>query len=606
MDEKASGPERHHVHHSYIWLGSLRAFGAVLVAMAVTSLGSLASLLAGFASADPGERMASLVAAVFVCVCVVVVGALVLGGHAWGYRHLYYTLGEEEFSLYSGIFSKKRMHIPYQRVQSVNHSASVLQRLAGVCTVKVETAGGAANEGATVPYVTVADAENLRLELFARKQAVLAGRPIPANVSAAGLMAQAQQPGVSRAGDVASAFDGAFEVDGARNVLDGADEILHDVRGIWGGMEVDTGHVTYEHGLSNRELVLTGLTNNTGFALVAIGVIGTIAQVAGSALEFFGAQSEDVANAAFSAGRVLSPGAVAFGVAVFLLAVIALWAVSAIGACLTFGGFRARRRDNRIEVEHGLLSRKFHGVDVDRVQSVIIRQGFIRRLMGYCEVSLGKVDSAAQTSDDAKTSSPNTGLVVHPFVKLDRVPDILAGLVPEFADAPTDDRPVAPPALRRALVRRCTWAGSGFWLIVLAALCQAALYFAQRLPEVAAEIGPVMGVVDSVFMVVYAVGVLWVVAEGVGAVLWYRESSFAFNRHFMMVTNGGFSRESVLVPRKKIQFGMAKSNPFQRAARVATVSVTTAAGLGTTLRLLDAREEDAAAWLSWLRPGGNR
>lgn len=604
-------PERHFVHHSYIWLGSLRAFGTVLVALIVGCLGSLAGTVAEMGSADPGERFGILVGIGAAAAGILVLGVVIVVVQVWSYRHLFYEVGEEEFSLYSGIFTKKCMHIPYQRVQSVNHTASILQRLAGVCTVKIETAGGASNEGATVPYITNADAETLRLELFARKQAVLEGRPIPVGMSAAAAIAQ-QATAPCAAGEAPVRVSGqpfargALEADGARNVLDGADELLQDVRGIWGGLAVDTGHVTYEHGLSNRELVLTGLTNSTGFALVAIGVIGTVAQIASGIFELFGDRTEEVANAAVSVGRGMPLEMVVSGIVLFLLLVAFLWALSAVGSCVRFGGFRARRRDTRIEVEHGLLSRKFHGVDVDRVQSVIIRQGFIRRLMGYCEVSLAKVDSAAQSSEDAEASSLRTGLVVHPFVKMDRVPKILAGLVPEFADAPVESRPVAPVALRRALVRRCTWAGSGFWIVLLAAAGQVSVHAALSLPGVQAEIGPFMGIIDPVFVLFYVVGVLVIALEAVGAVLWFRESSFAFNRRFMQVTNGGFSRESVLLPRKKIQFGTVKTNPFQRAAGVATLSVTTAAGLGTTLKLVDVRKEDAEAWLGWLRPGGNR
>lgn len=616
-------PERHSVHHSYIWLGSLRAIGAFLVAIVVGLAGSVPSILLEIRTVGASGLFGVLAVTGAVLGGIVLLGALVVVGHVWGYRHLYYEIGEEEFSLYSGIFNKKRMHVPYQRVQSVNHTATVLQRLAGVCTVKVETAGGAANEGATVPYITNADAETLRLELFARKQAVLAGRPIPANVSAASVLAATRQGAAASAGSPAGAsaaaiaqsgspaaapFDpGMLQADGARNVLDGADEILQDVRGVWGGMEVDTGRVTYEHGLSNRELVLTGLTSGTSFALIVIGLVGTLSQVAGFAFELFGSRASDAANAAFAASASLPIGTVIAGIVTFLAVVAVLWALSALGSCLTYGGFRARRRDSRIEVEHGLLSRKFHGVDVDRVQSVIIRQGLIRRIMGYCEVSLGKIDSVGQSGDDQEANALKTGLVVHPFVKMDRVPEILAGLVPEFADAPTETRPVARVALRRALIRRCTWAGSGLWIAVFTAVVQASLVFAmQQLPNVRADVAPHLGVVNLVFAVLYALAVLCIVLDAVGAVLWFRESSFAFNRHFMTITNGGFSRESVLLPRRKIQFGAVKSNPFQRAARVRTVLVTTAAGVGTTLSLVDASQADAEAWLDWVRPGGNR
>lgn len=216
-------PERHFVHHSYIWLGSLRAFGTVLVALIVGCLGSLAGTVAEMGSADPGERFGILVGIGAAAAGILVLGVVIVVVQVWSYRHLFYEVGEEEFSLYSGIFTKKRMHIPYQRVQSVNHTASILQRLAGVCTVKIETAGGASNEGATVPYITNADAETLRLELFARKQAVLEGRPIPVGMSAAAAIAQ-QATAPCAAGEAPVRVSGrpfaggALEADGARNV----------------------------------------------------------------------------------------------------------------------------------------------------------------------------------------------------------------------------------------------------------------------------------------------------------------------------------------------------------------------------------------------------
>ena len=89
----------------------------------------------------------------------------------------------------------------------------------------------------------------------------------------------------------------------------------------------------------------------------------------------------------------------------------------------------------------------------------------------------------------------------------------------------------------------------------------------------------------------------------VGAVLWARGSGFAYNRRFMRVVNGGLGCESVSFPRRKIQFGYTKTNPFQRRAQTATIAVRTAAGTGgTTVRLIDVCEDDAQAWLEWVRP----
>ncbi|MDE8703928.1 PH domain-containing protein, partial [Adlercreutzia equolifaciens] len=96
-------------------------------------------------------------------VAIVVVTRLV------SYKHLYFTVGPDEFTLYSGVFNKKRFHVPYQRVQSVDQRATLLQRIFGVCTVAIDTAGGPSNKAIVVPYVTKAQAEWLRTELYNRK-----------------------------------------------------------------------------------------------------------------------------------------------------------------------------------------------------------------------------------------------------------------------------------------------------------------------------------------------------------------------------------------------------------------------------------------------------
>lgn len=575
---------RHHVHHSYVWLGTLRGLGVLFIVCAASVFGSIVESLA-----EGGVTFVDLVFAGGATLALFIVAlAISLGYQILSYKHIYYELGEREFSFYQGILNKRRMHIPYQRVQSVNHTASLLQRLAGVCTVKVDTAGGSSNEGATIPYVTVADAERLRHEVFARKQAIVQESAAAAGVPTA-------------QGGFATGQGAPVAVHGT-NVLDGVDEAINDVRGAFGGVAFEAGVVTYEHGLSNKELLLTGLTNPTGASLALLGALGVASQAVGLLSALFPTNVDAVAAGAESAIAQNAPQVIAATVALVIAVVVVVVAISALGTCVRFGGFRARRRDSRIEVEQGLLSRQFHGVDVDRVQSVIVRQGFLRRLFGYCEVSLARVETAGVEASGSNKNEDviHQGMVVHPFVKLDRVPEIVAGLVPEFADAPAESTHVAPVALRRAIVRRCTWAGPGLWLALCTALCQMGV----RLLWTDAP-GVALALIDGASLALYVLSALFVVLSGISAVLWHRDSNFGFNSAFLQVSNGGFSRESILVPRKKIQFGLVKTNPFQRKARVATLRLRTAAGVGTTVSLLDVAEEDARRWLEWLQPGGN-
>ena len=165
-----SVPTRYQVHHSYIWLGGMRVAFLVLFAAACSSVSAAPSLLA----ADSMPLLAGMSVLAFVVLCTVVAFLAVLGAtmlvRSVAYRHLWYELGEEEFSLYSGIFNKKCVHVPYRRVQSVDQRSSLLQRVFGVCTVSIGTAGGASNKATFVPYVRRSQAEELRRELFLRKQ----------------------------------------------------------------------------------------------------------------------------------------------------------------------------------------------------------------------------------------------------------------------------------------------------------------------------------------------------------------------------------------------------------------------------------------------------
>lgn len=589
-------PVRHKAHHSYVWLGSIRA---VIMFVGIAFVASLSSLV-GFVAedlSDPGGVFVFLVVTGIIVGCIVLAAACVVVYQVVSYKYLYFTLGSDEFSLYRGIISKKRVHVPYRRIQSVDQRASLLQRVFGVCTVLVDTAGGSANKAVTIPYLTKQQAEWLRAELFARKRGALAG------TSSQMAFGQAAAPGSPVAARPRAAEG---------NVLDAGVAVWSEFGGVFGGAELDTGYVSYEYGLSNKELLLAGLSGNTSFFIAIAGVIGAVSQIVPVLIGMFPRAGEDMVE---SVAAQMAGGFAGSFIAMIALAVLAaalvLWLVSALGTCISYGGFKARRRGSRIEVERGLLQHVFQGVDVERVQSVTIEQTLIRRLMGYCRIVVGKID-AASDGDEAAQSPVSQGVVVHPFVKMSRVPEILAGLVPEYADVPRQAIPVAPVALRRALLRRCLWMGAGFYLVLGTAACQIGMALAGTSALASAfgilpsDVAALRLAADVIFAIMYALALIIVAIDAVGAVLWSRESSFAYNERFMQVTNGGLTRTSVSFPRKKIQFGDVRTNPFQRAAGTATVEARIAAGVGgTTLSLIDAREDDADRWLAWLKPGGN-
>lgn len=602
-DLQPAEPQRHYVHHSYIWLGSLRSAGIIIVALGISLFSSMIGSF--FEGAGRVDGFIVMVAGLGIAASIVVIFLLCLLYQWWSYKHLWYELGDEEFSLYSGIFNKKRVHVPYQRVQSVDQHASLLQRLFGVCTVNVDTAGGASHTAVTVPYLRKDQAEHLRMELYLHKRRILGlGEEPPiasTNVAPVPAGDDARVPPAVPQGYVAVAPNAA-SVGQPGNVLDIGAEVWDDVRGVFAGDAVNMGASSYEYGLTNKELILTGLSNNTGFVLALIGVLATVFQVVGGAMDVAGDAAGAVADAALTAGSALLGGnMVLFGIVICIITVAIMWAVSVAGTCIQFGGFKARRRGNRIEVEHGLLQHRIRGVDVDRVQSVIVKQGVIRRLLGYCELSLGKIDATDTSQGDQTQTTIQQGMVIHPFVKVDRVPEILDSIIPEFADAPAAETGLAPAALRRAIIRRGILQGAGFWIAVCVAVFQIVVNLVWH-PTAPVE-QMMLSYANVGAYAAYAVCLIIFVLEVISAVMWAKGSGFAFNRRFMRVVNSGLGCESVLFPRRKIQFGYTKTNPFQRRAKTATIAARTAAGTGgTTVRLIDVCEDDALTWLDWVRP----
>ncbi len=582
-------PVRHTVHHSYIWLNGLQIVFAIVFVLAISIWPTIYAALA-----EEGVRISglgSLVAIILSFLVFLIIAGLVLGIHILSYKNLSYEIGIKEFSLYSGILNKKKMHVPYQRIQSINQKASLIQRVFGICTVHIDTAGGASNKAVVVPYVRKSDAEVLRAELFMRKQMLLAGH-IPSS-----------QPLVApnRAGAPLSPSSQTVSPASETNILDVPAEVLAGSFGVFDEGEVYTGEARYEVGLGNKELIFTGLSNNTSGALIAfVSIMGFF----GLTNQFLGFRVE---NWLVEEGLYYVEGGAASGLAWLTFAAVVgvalfTWAMSTLGVCLRFGGFKAKRRETRIEVEHGILQHHFYGLDIDRVQSVIIKQSLIRRFLGYAELSLGKIDAIDTSSGNKNTqASAGQGLVIHPFVKMSQIPGILSGLIPEFADIPLESTPLPTIALRRSIIRRGFLYGAGFWATVVIAIAQITINLSFATSAIAdAEL---LSFINTGAIVLYSICLPIFIIEVVGAVLWYKDSSFAYTRTFMQITNGGYSRESLSLPRKKIQFAYTRTNPFQRRANVGTINVVTAAGIGgTKISLLDVKEEDARAWMEWVLP----
>lgn len=649
--------QRHKLHHSYIWLSAVRSLPYVLIALVVSIGPAAGSLIEDLGNIDANNMGLPIIFGATVLFLLILEG-IIIGAAAIGYRYRWYEFGVSEFSSYWGIFNKNRSHIPYQRIQSVNEKMSLLQRIVGVCTVTVETAGGENNKALVIPYVEKSAAERIRREVFMRKslmasgltpqeadermQALVAqermqaegsfaaanapvglngfsgavgtpGAPIPPWELQAQQQAVLQQTQQMPQGVPQQIQQGAFPqsqqgASPATNVLDMPADVMDDMRGIFAHAEVDTGKVTCEFGLSNKELLLSALSSKTSFAFVLLGVISALATLLGGLVD---ARIISSSEAVYSAAWQAMSSSFGMLFLLFILGILlVLWLVSVGSSCLTYAGFRSRRRGNRIEVERGLITHVFSGMDVERIQSIHIHQSFFQRLLKCCSVAYGRVGAMEENGNsDGANSSEADKLVVHPFLPLSRVQEVIEGLTPEYRTLPQPTKHVDKKALRRALTRRVVWQGLGFWLLVVL-VCMWVVLGIFVSSELSQEVFSGMTLLQVMLLITGIVGALIVVVavfEAINAVLWYRLAAMGWDRFGFIIVNGGFSTDSVTIPRTKIQAALIRTNPLQRHAKVASVIVNTAAGVGSTRhRLIDVSRGDAEEWLTWACPrGGN-
>ncbi len=181
-----------------------------------------------------------------------------------------------------------------------------------------------------------------------------------------------------------------------------------------------------------------------------------------------------------------------------------------------------------IELERGLITHVFNGIDVYRIQSVHIHQTFFQRLMRCCSVSYGRVGVATGEESSGSSSQLETDrLVVHPFLPIAEAWGVVQGLTPNTLMLPWRALLCRKwPCVVPLPEGRCL-KGVGFWLTVaLLLLCAAAFAADATAAQGHAQLGDFAAatLIPGLLLCVAIAAI-----EVVGAFLWHRRSAFGFD-----------------------------------------------------------------------------
>ncbi|GGM76677.1 putative membrane protein [Halarchaeum rubridurum] len=316
------------------------------------------------------------------------------------YRRFTYALAGTTLELRSGVLSRREREIPIERVQNVDVSRSVGQRLLGLATVRVETAGGGSTE-ALLECVSAAAADDLQTDLRRLKRAAARGDADAEDATGGS--------GDARPGGEAGAADGVATTGGELDATAGA---------------TDEAEVVFD--LGRRRLVLASALSFDVRLLSVVFVAQPVVQPLLAPLV------GDLAGVTTVVALVVA-----------VLTAVALWVASAARTFARYYGFRLVRAGDDLRYERG-LSRRYTGtIPLEKLQTLAVEETALERAFGYASLSVVTAGSVGS----------NTGGGSAAAVPLATRGDVLAlarDLEP-FADAAMERPPTR--ARRRYAVR---------------------------------------------------------------------------------------------------------------------------------------------------------
>ena len=505
------------------------------------------AVIAGGRAADRTPLLLLLVLAVGLTVRVL----------AW--QRFRWSFDGEVIRVEQGVLSRSRRIVGVERVQQVELDRPFAQRLLGVATLRIDTAGSDAGPEIELRVLRLDEALALRAAL---------------------------QPARVRAGDTGDTGDTGGR-DGAKAAVPG--ELGRAV----GAHRTDQAQEQeQEQEIVRLPLRRVALASVTGVQLLlAPALLLGVLQLAGERVD-------ELLEAAAERLLEIQAGAAAPGLRTWLAGAAALIVVSIVTtlvvAVVRDGGFVVLRVGDDLVLRRGLLGTRESTVPLRRVQVVRVTANPLRRALGVASV---RIHSAGGSSGGGEGGAGAGRRAVIPLVAQGEVEALLADLLPDFTSLPTL-RPHPLAARRRALWRRLRGAAAWFlpgtlgWSVLASAPPGTDL----PVPDAVADL---LGRDGSAWAVPLIVGMIVLVAQALFARAEHRALAHGADAQIVAAQHGTLSRTLSIAPLARLQGVTRLRSFFQERRSLATVRAHVA-GPGGDVVVLDADLTDAEALRSIL------
>lgn len=256
------------------------------------------------------------------------IAAIILTGvlQYWFFR---FRIEEDRIHIHQGIARRTALDLPFDRVQGINVERSLIDRILGLVTVSLDTAGTATAEG-QLPSVTSELADELRARIRAHRPA--------------------------QAADEADAGEGR-DVAGDGTVPEGAAQAAAPGQVV---LRLTAGDIV-RIGLANRNLV------------VGAAILGLI----GQSMDFAEDRLRPIVE---SAGEAFAGAGTLIQVLVVIAFVLVAVAIVLSGAFLRYHGFTLWREGTAYRTRAGLLTQREVVVEKAKIQQLSLYHSLVMRL----------------------------------------------------------------------------------------------------------------------------------------------------------------------------------------------------------------------------------
>ena len=315
-------------------LARLRGIGAINVAIGVGVLlsGQVPSWVLGIAP-------------------LVVVFVVAIGIASWW--RLTFRATTEELIVTRGVFSRETMVIPFSKVQSVSIEEGLLQRIFGLVSASIDTAGSALVEF-SIHGIQREQAEALR------RLASQAHRSAQTPAGSTSVLAPPSDP----------AIRGLIPPTGPAPVISQPQEQ----------------RTTVLAKRTPKELMLIGMLGNPFGGLALLGALFIFAD---DLIEVVGDRLPDVDSSAIQPSSTIAAVVLAVAATVFLLS----WVAIGLRTVVVDWDLELSSTEEGLSVAAGLLKRRSQSSRLNKVQSIEVTHGPLLRLVGFCRLRLRTIGS---------------------------------------------------------------------------------------------------------------------------------------------------------------------------------------------------------------------